>query len=419
MQRLLYVTPVMPRPSGNGLAMRAATTLAALSRFFSVELFVVPVAGAAEAPSDFVLRRTTRVHSLDLEHYMDPHFALISRLKDPILRHDAERLYPKPYSSRFCTSESAQRLYEWSSWPSLAAVHVMRLYLAPFAEPFLRLKGRDRPTCVLDLDDDEVRTRRRLADLYEADENRPAAEREEEELAKYAALADRYLRAFDCITVCSAIDSGRLGRHYADARFAVVPNGYEMMEPARPRAPSSAGPLRLLFVGSLDYFPNADAVRFLCTDVRAALRSLSDRAVEIDIVGGGDAEAALGARLVSGVTLHGHVPSVAPFYADADIAIVPIRAGGGTRIKILEAFTHRVPVVSTSVGAEGIDALDGKHLLVADGSKALASACMAVKLAPALGEALTEQAAALCSRSYGAEAIATAIRKVYNLEEYQ
>jgi len=416
MQRLLYVTPVMPRPSGNGLAMRAATTLSALSRFFSVELFVVPVAGAAEAPSEFVLRRTARVHSLDLVHHLDPHFALISRLKDPLLRRDAERLYPKPSLSRFCTSESAQRLYEWSSWPSLAAVHVMRLYLAPFAEPFLRLKGGDRPACVLDLDDDEVRTRRRLADLHLAHDNRPAAEREEEEGTKYAALAGRYLPAFDCVTVCSATDSDRLHRHYDDVRFAVVPNGYEMVETTRPQAPSSAGPLRLLFVGSLDYFPNADAVRFLCTDIRAALRSLSDRDVKIDIVGGGGAEMALGFRFGSGVTFHGHVPLVAPFYADADVAIVPIRAGGGTRIKILEAFAHRVPVVSTSVGAEGLEVIDGRHLLIADNAKAFASACLTIKSTPALAKALAKLASSLCSRSFGAEAIATAIRQVYNVK---
>lgn len=414
MQRLLYVTPVMPRPTGNGLAMRAAMALAALSRSFSVELFVVPVAGAAEAPSEFVLRRTARVHRLDLEHYLDPHFALISRVKDPLLRRAAERHYPKPNLSRFCTSESAQRLYEWSSWPSLAAVHVMRLYLAPFVEPFLRLKGGDRPACVLDLDDDEVRTRRRLAELHRSHGNREAAEQEEEEGARYAAAAGQYLRAFDCVTVCSATDADRLERDYADARFSIVPNGYELIEPARPRAPSSDGPLRLLFVGALDYFPNADAVRYLCTEVHAALRSLSDREVEIDIVGSGGAEMALGTRFSSGVVFHGHVPSVAPFYAATDVAIAPIRAGGGTRIKILEAFAHRVPVVSTSMGMEGLNVLDGEHLLVANGAEALARACLAVKAAPSLADAVTRTASALWSRSCGVEEISTAMRRVYN-----
>ena len=412
-RRLLYVTPVMPLPSGGGLAMRAASTLTALSRHFDVELLVVPVAGTDAEPSDFVLQHATRVHSLDLENHLDPHFALISRLKDPVQRENAQRVYPKPYLSRYCTGEGARHLYDWSSRQELSAVHVMRLYLAPFAERVLRLGGSERPTCVLDLDDDEVRTRRRMADLHRACGNREDAEREEVELEKYAVFAARYLPAFDCVTLCSAADIDRLGRHYADARFAVVPNGYEMPKVARRHTPSISGPLRLLFVGTLDYFPNNDAVRFLCSDVRKALRNLSDREVEIDIVGGGGLALARSLRN-SGTRIHGYVPSLTPLYAAADVAIVPIRAGGGTRIKILEAFAHRVPVVSTTMGAEGIDAIDGEHLLIGDSAEALARACLRVKSAPEVASALAERAAALCSTLYGAEAIATAVGNIYS-----
>ena len=411
-RRLLHVTPVMPLPTGGGLAMRAASTLKALSCHFDVELLVVPVTGPNTEPSDFVLQHATRVHRLDLENHLDPHFSLISRLKDPVQREHAQRAYPKPYLSRYCTGESARHLYDWSSRQDLAAVHVMRLYLAPFAEPFPWLRGSGRPTCVLDLDDDEVRTRRRMADLHRACGNREEAEREEVELEKYAAFAARYLSAFDCVTLCSAADVDQLSRHHTDVRFAVLPNGYDMPSAARRYTPSTSGPLRVLFVGTLDYFPNSDAAHFLCSDILRALRDLSDREVELDIVGSGDI--ALAPSLHdTGARVHGYVPSLAPFYADADVAIVPIRAGGGTRIKILEAFAHRVPVVSTTMGAEGLDVVDGEHLLIGDSAQALARACLRIKSEPALARSLMERAAALCSRSHDATAIAAAIGNIY------
>src|SRR5262245_37012668 len=96
MPRLVQVTPVMPSPTGGGLAMRAATTLAALARFFDVDLFVLPVAGPAEPPSDFVLRHAHRVHVLNLDGRLDPYSALTARLKDPAERRAAETRNPKP-----------------------------------------------------------------------------------------------------------------------------------------------------------------------------------------------------------------------------------------------------------------------------------------------------------------------------------
>ena len=75
------------------------------------------------------------------------------------------------------------------------------------------------------------------------------------------------------------------------------------------------------------------------------------------------------------VTVVGQVPEMEPELARADIAAVPLRIGSGTRLKILESFAHRVPVVSTSVGADGLDVRDGVHLLLADDAEGFAEAC--------------------------------------------
>ena len=118
--------------------------------------------------------------------YLDPHFGLIARISNPEERFRAGLSYPKPLLSRFCTGESARRVMEWVGAERIDAVHVMRLYLAPLADQFLRLPSSTRPRCVLDLDDDEVQTRERLSRLAAASGDAEIAIFEAAEAKKHA-----------------------------------------------------------------------------------------------------------------------------------------------------------------------------------------------------------------------------------------
>jgi polysaccharide biosynthesis protein PslH len=365
-------------------------------------------------PSDFVRACTVRISGLDLATNLDPLSALIARDLDPQERARAERAYPKPYLSRFCTGDAASLLLEWSSACPVAAVHVMRLYLAPLVQPFLRRPRSDRPFCVLDLDDDEVRTRERLSRLHAEAGHQQAAAVEAVEANKYRAFADQFLPAFDRVIVCSEADASRLGRQCPGAQFAVVPNGYGPVDVTVRRRPSNLGPLRLLLVGNFGYFPNADAALFLYRHVLPALRRLTDREIRIDLAGAGDANLR-GLVRDPNVRVHGFVEDLAPFYAAADVAVVPVRAGGGTRIKVLEAFAHHVPVVTTRLGAEGIEAAEGEHVLFADDAEAFARACLSVKQRPDLAVALAARAAALLVARYSPAQVDAAIAKAYGL----
>src|SRR5205814_10238117 len=100
------------------------------------------------------------------------------------------------------------------------------------------------------------------------------------------------------------------------------------------------------------------------------------------------------------------VPDAAPCYRAADAIVVPVRAGGGTRIKVLEAFSYRRPVVSTSIGIEGIDAHDAEHVLLADTADVFAEQCVRLMRDAALAERLTEDALSLVKRAYSLEAVA-------------
>ena len=109
------------------------------------------------------------------------------------------------------------------------------------------------------------------------------------------------------------------------------------------------------------------------------------------------------------VQVAGYVGDLAGAYLNADAVLVPIRAGGGTRIKVLEAFSRRRPVVSTSAGVEGIELADGKHALIADTPAGFADACLRLIREPCLGQELTQHAFELVGERHSDKALAAAL----------
>jgi glycosyltransferase involved in cell wall biosynthesis len=190
-----------------------------------------------------------------------------------------------------------------------------------------------------------------------------------EEIRRYQSLHRRIADRAAAVVVCSDLDARRKGL----PRTRVVPNGYADpgLHERRPRSPGA--PPVVLFQGTLRYPPNADAARFLVDDVAPLLRQLVPD-VQIRLVGlASPAVAAL--HDPPRIVVTGQIPDIAVELAGADVVVVPLRFGSGTRVKALEAFAHRVPVVSTTLGAEGLDAEPGVHLLTADSATGLAAAC--------------------------------------------
>ena len=406
----------MPLPSGNGLAMRAASVLGALAQRFEVELFVIPVAGADTAANEFVRQNTARIGVLDIAQHLDPLFALIARVQDREARLKAELDYPKPQLSRFCSGESADFVHAWTNPSRIAAIHIMRLYLAPLIWPFLGKDRRNRPYCVLDLDDDDVTSNERLAQLHRTTGDARSAAQSAAEAAKYRAFADRYLPLFDRIAVASPADAFRLSARHAPLDLCVIPNTYDISRATFTRAKSTSRDptLRLLLVGTLGYFPNVDAATFLCREILPVLRRRTSRPIAIDIAGSGDVGTLRELEREPGVVVHNFVEDLGALYARADVAVLPLRTGGGTRIKLLEAFAYRIPVVATRIAAEGVEAIDGTHLVIADDPEAFARACIAIKEQPLLAALRAERAAALLTSQYGSRQLDAAVAQVYS-----
>src|SRR5262245_35026062 len=411
--RVLFVAPATPAESGNGLAMRAGLFLDALARDCDVSLLVIPVAGPAPTTwSPFVSERTRERVCLRVESRPDETFSRAAALPVGSRQVAALRAYPRPALCRFATDEVVQEVQRAVSGSSFDVVFIMRLYLAPFLPAFLGTEWAPTRT-VLDLDDDEVETRRRVATLHARIGEAALMLLEAAEADKYRALEAEWLPRFDHVLVCSERDRAAVQRRAGHAALHVVPNGVRRPGPAAAGSPETGGCIRLLFVGSLSYFPNVDAATVLCRDVLPRLRARLRRDVRVEVVGRRPSAAVASLADIPGVTVHADVVRLSPFYARAQAVVTPLRAGGGTRLKILEAFAHGVPVVSTSVGVEGLDVVSGQHLLIGEDPAELVEACQRLLETPGLAGRLRAEALRIIAARYDAAVVAGGIRTLF------
>jgi polysaccharide biosynthesis protein PslH len=172
----------------------------------------------------------------------------------------------------------------------------------------------------------------------------------------------------DGCTLTSVRDQEMLLADEPTARSAVVPNGVdlEFFRPSPRSAPRE--PQTLLFFGAIDYYPNTDAMLFFLHDVLPRLVLRYPR-LRLCIVGRKPPESIVAQRSEA-VEVTGVVDDVRPWLDRADVVVVPLRIGGGTRLKILEAMAMGKAVVSTTLGAEGLEVVPERDLLVADGAEA-------------------------------------------------
>ena len=205
--------------------------------------------------------------------------------------------------------------------------------------------------------------------------------------------------------VPSDLDAARSGL----SNVSVIPNTFP--RPRRPVGnPAADGPPILLFQGNLGYPPNIDAAQWLASAIAPLVRAAVP-ATEVRLVGR-PATTVTQLDRPGVMTVVGAIPSMDDELARATVAVVPIRYGSGTRVKILESFAHRVPVVSTTLGAEGLDVSDGEHLLLADDPEEFAAATVRLLGDPQLRVRLTEAAQARYLDRYDGRAADQGVRRL-------
>lgn len=197
----------------------------------------------------------------------------------------------------------------------------------------------------------------------------------------YAWLEARRLRRFEAEACrraavgmpCSPADEAQLRELCPGLPLVVVPNVIDTGEYAPPR--HDAGDV-VLYQGGLDWYPNRDAVRFFASRILPLVRRA--RPSVRFLVAGRNPPAAFRREVqaVPGLELTGPVPDMRPVLARSSVCVVPLRIGSGTRIKILEAAAMARPVVSTTLGAEGLAFVDGEEIVLADGPERFARAVL-------------------------------------------
>jgi len=361
--RAVLIAPTAPHRGGNGLAMRAGVALEGLARTCDVALVVAPYGYGTV--SSWAKETAERILVLSDAH-ADPFLRRIPHVSSS--ERDLARLaYPRPFASTWSTPAGAAAIVELVSGQA-DLVYVTRSYLAPLAEPWLA--GDQRTPLVLDVDEDDSQALRQLADVWRLEGNDPvAAQLMAADADKLELIANQWIPRADLALASSDVEVAALRTRFADLPARALPNPV----PVR-GAEGWAEPVDVAFVANFDYLPNQDAARWLCRQVLPRLRRRMGREVRVALAGShiGPAVAELNG---DGVVLVRDPWTVTPIYEATTIAVAPLRAGGGTRIKILEAFGHRRAVVSTSLGAEGLPVTSGKHLLIADSADDFADAC--------------------------------------------
>lgn len=221
-------------------------------------------------------------------------------------------------------------------------------------------------------------------------------------------------RAWAAADLCLAVSEreGALLRAEGARAVAVVPNGVALDAGPAPVPALATEPPTLVFVGLLAYGPNRDAVAHLVRDILPLVQARRPR-VRVRIVGDGATDELL--RLAGpSVEFTGRLDDVRPVVRSADVVVVPLRIGSGTRLKILEGMALGRPVVSTTIGAEGIELVDGRDALIADGAAPVASAILRLLDDPALAARIGAAGRTLVERAYGWDPVGARLAAAYD-----
>jgi glycosyltransferase involved in cell wall biosynthesis len=336
MPRVLYIGSGSPWLGGAGYLVRQ-------------NMFLYALAEVAEL--DLAMFDSTPDRVPQFVRFLKPLPSPIRRKEERLGRLISDWTNPTPRTFRIADSAEAKRIVRSLNPEEYDAVFAYRIDFAHFAGVL------GVPNLLLDIDDPEYRrSRHRLAATTSVVDRRTARDVDRLEAFEKSAVAGAAVSF-----VCQPADAVGWA-----TTPEVVPNCVDVI-PDPPRKP---GPPVVLFVGNCagtDLNPNVDAVAWFLADVWPLVLK-AEPAAQFRLIGAaGDAVRRAAAKSPN-TTVAGFVDDLAAEYAAASLAVAPIRFGTGTRIKILDAFAHAVPVVSTLAGAEGIEAIPGREIELAAGA---------------------------------------------------
>ena len=373
----LFLSPRVPWPLNTGAKIRTHALLEALAGVFAVNYAGFLQPDLAEEEARMQLNACQSV-----ELVPEPATKLFGKLALA-----GKNLFDaRPATlAKYDHAQLREYVTQWMAMNPRGIVHADHLHMAGYLNcGMARLK-------IIDEHNVESQIVERMAERYHRGWMKPWLRAQARRM--HACEVERVVSANLTLAVSEG-DAQMLRGMACGAKVLVVPNGVDLDYFQPPAAERARIPKRLVFTGSMNWLPNEDAMIWFAEAVWPLLARDYAGGGEwsLDIVGHAPSAAV---RALASKTVHvsGSVPDVRDYVHDAQIFIVPLRIGGGSRLKILEAFAMQIPVISTAVGCEGLGAEHERHLLIADTPQAFAAATARLAQDAALRERLTRAAA--------------------------
>lgn len=344
---VLFVSPEAIYPAVGGGALRSASLFEFLARRYVVDVITW---------HEQTIPAAREVLTLELPWHSRSRTARAAR---NVRRFVASR---PPLLDRYSGSDDS--IARWLAGRRYRLAVIEHFWCAPYA----RVLRPHAERLILDLHNVESR----LHAMTAAASGWPQSMMFRRFAGAYQRLEREWLPWFDDVLVTSGADASRVPAE----RVAVFPNTIPLREVRGvPREHA------IVFTGNLEYDPNIAAVRWFAAEVWPLIRR-AEPGLEWRLVGRNPRAVEPYVRGAGGVRVVGEVADAVVEIARAKVAVVPLLAGSGTRFKILEAWAAATPVVSTTIGAEGLGAVDGKHLVIADTPREFAEAVVRVLRGP-------------------------------------
>jgi sugar transferase (PEP-CTERM/EpsH1 system associated) len=393
--KILAVTTRSPYPLHEGRALRTFNILREIARRHEVHLCTFLQAQEEVDGLDEMRAFCADVYAepLYLEH---PRRELLTDLAGDLL--DRAPIL----AGKYRRASMMRKVSEWLRDKHIDVLHLDMLHLGEYVS-----LANETPVVLVEHNVEAVILERRI----ETERNPLARAYLRYQHAKLRRYEKLICGAVDEVVTVSELDSEQLAKLCPLGSYTAVPNGVDagyFSSKAGERKPGA-----LVYVGGLNWFPNLDAIRYFVAQI-LPLIALRVPEVSLTVVGKlpGDSIAAEFAHLPN-VRLTGTVDDVRPYIDAASAYVVPLRIGGGTRLKILDALAMSQALVSTSVGCEGLDVTAGEHLQVADDPQRFADAVVNVLSNPQLARALGAAGRARVCSHYDWPSIARRHEAVY------
>ena len=216
-------------------------------------------------------------------------------------------------------------------------------------------------------------------------------------------------RSVSQVIAVSEADEKLMRSRFGIEQVSSVPTGVDVEYFERPK--SSSILYDLVFVGSMDWMPNIDGMRWFLANVFPLIRKQKSDC-RLAIVGRNPPQELLDAAKDAHITVTGTVPDVRPFLWQSALSVVPLRVGGGTRLKIFEAMAAGTPVVSTTIGAEGLPVKHGETIQIADTAQQFAAECLNLLTVPENRQTMAQQAMKLVVENYSWEQVTKGFERI-------